>query len=239
MTPTLRKRLLIGAAGVVGLLIVALLAAPSLIDLNARKAEVIAAVKKATGRDLVIDGPVSPQAAAGTHGHRHGRQILQCRGGEEPEHGGGEVGHRAIFPARPARRQYRRQRGDAGRAQDRPRGQRRGQAELGIRPLGRRGQARGATTRRAPAGVARPARHRERHADLQRFPGRSLRRRREGQFQRLGRLDRRALFVGRQRHRSTARRSSSISRSAPRRRRAIPRRLRWRRAAASSPSRAR
>ncbi len=59
MTPTLRKKLLIGAAGLVGLLIVALLAAPSLIDLNARKAEVIAAVKKATGRDLVIDGPVS------------------------------------------------------------------------------------------------------------------------------------------------------------------------------------
>ncbi|MGZ5907475.1 MAG: AsmA family protein, partial [Reyranella sp.] len=59
MTPTLRKRLLIGAAGLVGLLIVALFAAPSLIDLNARKADIIAAVKKATGRDLVLDGPVS------------------------------------------------------------------------------------------------------------------------------------------------------------------------------------
>ena len=59
MTPTLRKRLLIGAAGLVGLLIVALLVAPSLIDLDARKAEVIAAVKKATGRDLILDGPVS------------------------------------------------------------------------------------------------------------------------------------------------------------------------------------
>ncbi|HTG24685.1 MAG TPA: hypothetical protein VK681_31960, partial [Reyranella sp.] len=59
MTPTLRKRLLIGAAGLIGLLIVALLVAPSLIDLDARKAEVIAAVKKATGRDLILDGPVS------------------------------------------------------------------------------------------------------------------------------------------------------------------------------------
>src|ERR1700730_17709566 len=59
MTPTLRKRLLIGAAGLIGLVIVALLAAPSLIDLNARKSEIIAAVKKATGRDLVLDGPVS------------------------------------------------------------------------------------------------------------------------------------------------------------------------------------
>ena len=59
MTSALRKRLLIGAAGLVGLLIVALLVAPSLIDLNARKAEVITAVKKATGRDLILDGPVS------------------------------------------------------------------------------------------------------------------------------------------------------------------------------------
>jgi uncharacterized protein involved in outer membrane biogenesis len=59
MTPALRKRLLICAAGLIGLLIVALLVAPGLIDLDARKAEVIAAVKKATGRDLVLDGPVS------------------------------------------------------------------------------------------------------------------------------------------------------------------------------------
>ena len=59
MTPTLRKRLLIGVAGLIGLVIVALLVAPSLIDLNARKAEIVAAVKKATGRDLVLDGPVS------------------------------------------------------------------------------------------------------------------------------------------------------------------------------------
>src|SRR5215470_10595694 len=59
MTPVLRKRLLIGAGAVVGLLIVLALALPSLIDLNARKAEIAAAVKKVTGRDLVIDGPIS------------------------------------------------------------------------------------------------------------------------------------------------------------------------------------
>jgi uncharacterized protein involved in outer membrane biogenesis len=59
MTSTTRKRLLIGAGGIVGLLIVLLLAAPFLIDLNARKPEIIAAVKKATGRDLVLDGPIS------------------------------------------------------------------------------------------------------------------------------------------------------------------------------------
>src|SRR5260221_2748679 len=59
MTSTTRKRVLIGAGVIVGLLIVAVLALPSLIDLNARKPEIIAAVKKVTGRDLVLDGPIS------------------------------------------------------------------------------------------------------------------------------------------------------------------------------------
>jgi len=59
MTSTTRKRVLIGAGGIVGLLIVALLALPSLIDLNARKPEIAAMVKKATGRDLVLDGPIA------------------------------------------------------------------------------------------------------------------------------------------------------------------------------------
>jgi hypothetical protein len=105
MTPTLRKRLLIGAAGLVGLLIVALLAAPSLIDLNARKAEVIAAVKKATGRALILDGPVSlkllpvPTATvrgvkffnvAGAKNRTWWRWLIPCG-----------------FPASPVRRRYR------------------------------------------------------------------------------------------------------------------------------------
>ncbi len=59
MTSTTRKRVLIGAGGIVGLLIVALLALPSLIDLNGRKPEIAAMVKKATGRDLVLDGPIA------------------------------------------------------------------------------------------------------------------------------------------------------------------------------------
>ena len=59
MTPTTRKRVLIGAGGIVGLLIVALLALPSLIDLNARKPEIVAIVKKVTGRELVLSGPIS------------------------------------------------------------------------------------------------------------------------------------------------------------------------------------
>src|ERR1700753_2519269 len=59
MSPARRKKVLIGVGGVIGFLILALLIAPSLIDLNARKPEIISEVKKATGRDLVIDGPVS------------------------------------------------------------------------------------------------------------------------------------------------------------------------------------
>jgi uncharacterized protein involved in outer membrane biogenesis len=59
MTSTMRKRVLIGAGGIVGLLIVVVLALPSLIDLNARKPEITAMVKKVTGRDLVLDGPIA------------------------------------------------------------------------------------------------------------------------------------------------------------------------------------
>jgi uncharacterized protein involved in outer membrane biogenesis len=59
MTSTTRKRVLIGVGGVVGLLIVVLLALPSLIDLNGRKPDIAAMVKKATGRELVITGPIS------------------------------------------------------------------------------------------------------------------------------------------------------------------------------------
>ena len=53
-----RKRLLIGVAGFVGLLIAALLAAPLFIDVAAYKPEIVAQVKRATGRDVVIEGPI-------------------------------------------------------------------------------------------------------------------------------------------------------------------------------------
>jgi len=59
MTPSTRKRFLIGAGGFVGLLVVVLLALPSLIDMNAYKPEIVAQAKQATGRELVIDGPIS------------------------------------------------------------------------------------------------------------------------------------------------------------------------------------
>jgi uncharacterized protein involved in outer membrane biogenesis len=59
MSPSTRKKVLIGAGGVIGVLIVALLIAPAFFDLNQYKPQIVSEVKKATGRDLVIDGPVS------------------------------------------------------------------------------------------------------------------------------------------------------------------------------------
>ena len=59
MTASRRNKLLIGVGALVALVIVALLVAPRLIDVNSYKPALIAAVKQATGRELVIDGPIS------------------------------------------------------------------------------------------------------------------------------------------------------------------------------------
>ncbi len=59
MTPTTRKRLLIGGGGFVALLLVVLVALPFLINVNSYKPLIVQQVKTATGRDLVIDGPIS------------------------------------------------------------------------------------------------------------------------------------------------------------------------------------
>lgn len=59
MTPTTRKRLLIGGGGIVALLVAAVVVAPALIDINSYKPLIVSQVKTATGRDLVIDGPIS------------------------------------------------------------------------------------------------------------------------------------------------------------------------------------
>jgi uncharacterized protein involved in outer membrane biogenesis len=59
MTPATRKKVLIGAAGVLGVLVVALLAAPFFVDLNKFTPKIAAEVRKATGRELVISGSVS------------------------------------------------------------------------------------------------------------------------------------------------------------------------------------
>lgn len=53
------KKLLIGIGGLFSLLVVGLLAAPLFFDINSYKPTIAAEVKKATGRDLVIDGKIS------------------------------------------------------------------------------------------------------------------------------------------------------------------------------------
>lgn len=59
MTPSMRKKLWIGGGGVVGLVIIALVAVPSFIDVNSYKPTIMSEVKAVTGRDLVLDGPIS------------------------------------------------------------------------------------------------------------------------------------------------------------------------------------
>src|SRR5476651_1448221 len=59
MSPSTRKKLLIGAGVGVGLIVVALLVVPLFIDLDRFKPMMVSEAKKATGRDLVIDGKVS------------------------------------------------------------------------------------------------------------------------------------------------------------------------------------
>ncbi|MBL8674607.1 MAG: AsmA family protein, partial [Rhodospirillales bacterium] len=52
------KKILIGVGVLVGLIVAAGVATPFLIDPNAFKPQIVAKVKEATGRDLVIDGPL-------------------------------------------------------------------------------------------------------------------------------------------------------------------------------------
>lgn len=59
MTPSMRKKLLIGGGSVVGLVVIALVVGPSFVDVNAYKPMIVSEVKAATGRDLVLDGPIS------------------------------------------------------------------------------------------------------------------------------------------------------------------------------------
>ncbi len=59
MTTGTRKKLLIGGGGVVALIVAVLLLLPALIDVNSYKPLIVAQVKTATGRDLVLDGPIS------------------------------------------------------------------------------------------------------------------------------------------------------------------------------------
>jgi uncharacterized protein involved in outer membrane biogenesis len=84
MTPSRRRKLLIGAGAVLGVLIAALLVAPSLIDLDKYKPEILAAVKKATGRELVIDGPISLSLLPLPSGTVKGVKFFNMPGAKNP-----------------------------------------------------------------------------------------------------------------------------------------------------------
>src|SRR3546814_21188188 len=53
------KKIAIGFGAIVALIVIALLAVPALIDWNGYKPQIAAAVKDATGRDLIIEGDIS------------------------------------------------------------------------------------------------------------------------------------------------------------------------------------
>ena len=84
MKPSTSKRLMIGAGGFVGALIVALLALPSLIDISAYKPEIVAQAKRATGRDLVIDGPISLSLLPMPAVRLDGVRFLNATGSKDP-----------------------------------------------------------------------------------------------------------------------------------------------------------
>jgi uncharacterized protein involved in outer membrane biogenesis len=79
------KKVLWIVGGLIGLLIVVAVAAPFFIDLNNYKAEIAAQAKKATGRDLAIDGDISlsilPTPGVTVSGIRFGN----APGGSQPD----------------------------------------------------------------------------------------------------------------------------------------------------------
>jgi len=84
MSPSTRNKLLIGAGGVVGLIVVALLVAPLFIDLDSRKPLIVSEVKKATGRDLVIDGKVSASVLPWPSATVSGVKFFNAPGSKNP-----------------------------------------------------------------------------------------------------------------------------------------------------------
>jgi uncharacterized protein involved in outer membrane biogenesis len=79
------KKILIGVGVVIGLLVVAVVALPMLVDPNVFKPQLIAKAREATGRDLVIDGPLKlsffPTPAVSAEGVR----FANMAGGKAPQ----------------------------------------------------------------------------------------------------------------------------------------------------------
>jgi uncharacterized protein involved in outer membrane biogenesis len=81
---TTRRKVLIGAGGVLGVLVLALLLAPVFLDLNKYKPQIAAEVRKATGRELVISGPASLSLLPVPTVSLAGVRFLNLRGAQNP-----------------------------------------------------------------------------------------------------------------------------------------------------------
>lgn len=79
------KKILIGVGAVVGLLVVAALAIPFVIDPNIFKPQIIASAKEATGRDLVIDGPLKLSILPVPSVSAEGVRFANAPGGKTPQ----------------------------------------------------------------------------------------------------------------------------------------------------------
>lgn len=79
------KKILIGVGVVIVVLVAAVLAAPLLVDANAFKPRIIAEAKKATGRDLVIDGPLRLSLLPTPTVSAEGVRFANMQGGQAPQ----------------------------------------------------------------------------------------------------------------------------------------------------------
>ncbi len=78
------KKILIGVGGLVGLVVVAGVAAPFFIDVNDYKPRIVAAVKDATGRDLAISGPIKLSLLPSPSISAEGVTLSNMAGGKAP-----------------------------------------------------------------------------------------------------------------------------------------------------------
>ena len=83
ISSTVRKFLFVG--GAVALLLVLLLVAPALFNLNSFKPELIARVKQETGRDLVLDGPINLSLLPTPRVEVHGVKVSNMAGAKDPD----------------------------------------------------------------------------------------------------------------------------------------------------------
>ncbi|HJQ60765.1 MAG TPA: AsmA family protein, partial [Vineibacter sp.] len=79
------KKILIGVGIVVGLLVVAVIAAPFLIDPNVFKPQIIAKAKESTNRELVIDGPLTLSILPTPTVSAEGVRFANAPGGKAPQ----------------------------------------------------------------------------------------------------------------------------------------------------------